>query len=75
MILLYRDPDGKNQSVDQHTLSDTKASNSIQNCKTAELEKKVATLEKHVQKREKTIAELRQRMEALTNDKTIVQVC
>ena len=77
MILLYRDPHGRKQSVGQHTLTDTKAGNGmigIQNCKTAELESKLATLQKNVQKREKTIAELRQRIEALTNDTSIVQV-
>ena len=75
MILLYRDPYGKNLSVAAHHIpSDPKPSNGIENAKTAELEKKVVSLEKTVLEGERTIAELRQRIETLTKEKNLVQV-
>ena len=74
MILLYRDPQGKKPSVARHPQSDTRPSNGVESAKAEELEQKVVTLEKTVQEGERTIAELRQRIEALTQDKNIVQV-
>ena len=74
MILLYRDPYGKKASIAHHTRSDSKPPNEIDNAKAAELESKVISLEKTVQEGERTIAELRQQIEALKKERRIVQV-
>ena len=64
MILLYRDPHGKNSSVVNHNSRVSATVTPID----AELGQKVVMLEKTVLEREKTIAELKEQISSLTKE-------
>ena len=71
MILLYQDPHGKKPSVVNHNSRVSATTTPMD----AELGQKVATLEKTLLEREKTIAELKEEISSLTKkDNCIKQV-
>lgn len=71
MILLYRDPHGRNSSVVNHNSGVSATITPVG----AELGQKVIMLEKTVLEREKTIAELKEQIGSLTKkDNNIEQV-
>ena len=76
MILLYQDPQGKT-SVMGHSRTDSNAVGGfsaphVHGDKNTDLDKKVALLEKTVLEREKTIAELKHKIDALTKVSYVV---
>ena len=77
MIFLYKDPQGKSLSVTHSQTGSVKIASKVpsqSNKSIIDLEKKVASLEKAMQDGEKTIAELRQRINVLTKEKESMQV-
>ena len=73
MILLYKDPQGRKASTVIGPQSRSSAVN-IQQEGSGELEQKVATLEKAMLEREKTITELQHEISLLKKENNIVQV-
>ena len=79
MILLYQDPRGSKSRVN-HSQTDSKAVGAaapqvLDNKLSSELEKKVTLLEKTVHEGEKTIAELKHKIDILMKDNQVLQVC
>lgn len=72
MILLYRDPYGKNLSMGQQSRSSAVAIPQLQDG--VELGQRVTVLEKTVLEREKTIAELTHQIGILKKENDVVQV-
>ena len=75
MIFLYKDPKGKSLSVTHSQTGSVKVASKLppQNNKSVtDLEKKVASLERAKQEGEKTIAELRQRINVLIKEQESV---